>query len=688
MTSSRTASIRENAFLLVPPIFYFYTMCRTIGFGDTALLINDMMRLGLSSHVNNHPFTVLTGWLFIHLLPFSELAYRANFVSAVYGSVAICAFYLLLREEFRSLRTAVFGSVLLMLCHSMWWHSTIVENYAASAFLTACLLLWRKFERTKNESWLYGLCAVAGFSLFNHIQMGFVCVGVLVTALLHANRSGHWGRTVGRCAVAAACGMLPWLLLVVRDAAGTGSFEIALQGALVGRFSGTFFSGSLWPSLYDTAYLFWYQSPACYLLAFGLVGIGIAFHREKNTVSLWGMLTAFLLNTVTFAFYPTWDKFAFLLQSFVILHYFAAWALDCAFEVSKSRRAMQGLLWIYLGVAVVLPPWLYANLATWGLDAESVWHWRYNNLYAANAYFQSEFIVNPDKHNFREVASFASKLFERLPRNAVFLDDDSRTYYPLADYFQKYYHQRPEVSVVLVNSWGMEDWGLSKAAMTKMIVDAYRQDLPFFAISLGNPLADFIRAAMREVPRLAFVKFPLDDHTWVYRLVTQREYAARALSTPILPEDIRAGEIAGLAGYIDLDERHIAFLDNAQPLQQDMKSFIGSWHADDQLFFSTDKLGAGADFVLHTNAAVRADLTFHFTAAPDYAIVQVELFPSGATGQVNLYSPTVEPRELTLRDVDLAAGANRVRIRMVDKARESSGLKFGVDGIEYAVSRR
>jgi hypothetical protein len=33
-------------------------MCPTIGFGDTALIIDAMMRAHLHSHVNNHPLSV------------------------------------------------------------------------------------------------------------------------------------------------------------------------------------------------------------------------------------------------------------------------------------------------------------------------------------------------------------------------------------------------------------------------------------------------------------------------------------------------------------------------------------------------------------------------------------------------------------------------------------------------------
>ena len=135
---------KRYGFLFIPPLFYIATMARTIGFGDTALLVNDIQRAGLESHVNNHPLTVLTGVIFNALFPFKELAIRATLVSVFYGSLAVAAFYCLLLFELGSVLSAILGSLLLMVCHSLWWHSTVIENYAASAFLlTLCLNCWR-----------------------------------------------------------------------------------------------------------------------------------------------------------------------------------------------------------------------------------------------------------------------------------------------------------------------------------------------------------------------------------------------------------------------------------------------------------------------------------------------------------------------------------------------------------------
>ena len=686
MTMRWLAFFARYGFVLLPPAFFLLTVCTTIGFGDTALLVNDMQRVNFGSHVNNHPLTVLTGALFSVLFPLDEIALRANLVSVFYGSLTVIVFYGLLLDEFKSVRSAVLGALLLMICHSLWWHSTIVENYAASAFLTTlCLYCWRRHERTGGEKWLLALCFCAGLGVFNHVQMSFVCAGVLVTAILSGLRERRLVRVLLHCAPAALAGLLPWLLLLARDASRSGSLSATVKDAFVGKFSGTFFGGDFTGSLYDTAYLFWFQSPTLYLSAFGAGGMVLALRARPASAALWGMLTALALNLVTFCFYPTWDKFAFMLQSFVILHFFASSALHAALQAAGENRARRSALHGYVALCLLLPPYLYAHIAAWGRDPASAWSARYNNNYSDNAYFQSEFIVNPNKRGFDEVDRFAKLLFARLPAEATFLDDDSRSYYPLAEYFQKYYGLRPDVSVLLVNSWGMSGWGLSSDSLADTLARAYALDKPFYAISDQWPIADFIRQARHQVPELKFAKFPLDRQRWVYRLVTRSESAGGAGGTG-LPL-VRALNFTTSAGDFDLRPQDIAYAGGANAIVQDMNAFAGHWRGADQLFFHNERPGGSVEFQLRSEAARRVDLVLGFTAAPDFARVQIEVLPGGTQATADLYGSAVQPMPVRLPGVHLGSGINVLKMTVLEKNPKSSGYHFGLDGIEFVTTQ-
>ena len=110
-------------------VFYGSTVSRWIGLGDTALVIDEMVRLEVNSHVNNHTIAIVSGWLFSKL-PFGELALRMNLMSVFYGSIAVVLVYVIAYRTVKNVVLALMAAASVAVMHSMWWHSTIVENYA------------------------------------------------------------------------------------------------------------------------------------------------------------------------------------------------------------------------------------------------------------------------------------------------------------------------------------------------------------------------------------------------------------------------------------------------------------------------------------------------------------------------------------------------------------------------------
>ena len=517
--------LNGNLFVLIPFIFYFSTMGVTIGFGDTALLVDAIRQKVIESHVNNHPFTVVMGVLFDYLLPFDDIARRANFVSVIFGSFTVSAFYFLVLNEVRSKLMAMLAASLLMVSHSMWWHSTIIENYAVSAFFSVvALLLWQALRNTRNENYLYWLCVVAGLSVSNHIQMSFLCVGVACTGILFARTvPGKFCSIIGRCMIGAVVGLLPWLILLLIDAVKSGDFSVALKGALWGSFSGTFFSGDFYASLKDVFYLLWFQSPAFLLLIMGVYGFLNTFRASsQDKFSDVGILVFFLLNTLNFAFYATWDKFAFLLNSFVVLSFYMAVGISRFYGKIKDDAFLRTIFLFWVVGAIIAPLVLYSNIASWAESPRSVWAYRYNNNYSSNLYRHNEFVVNPDKSEYVDVKNFSLAIFEKLPKNSIFLDDDSRTYYPLALYFQKYYNMRPDVQIIMMNSWGIDGWGLDSGSLSEKVKHSLRNDIPFFLATKNVPFHGFVKDIESTLP-VRFLPFYLDEKHFIYKMESIRD---------------------------------------------------------------------------------------------------------------------------------------------------------------------
>ena len=74
----RKALMLSAALFVAPAFFYFSTMAPSMGVGDSAMLLESIAELHLTSHVNNHPFTVVCGWVVGKLLPFDDLAMRGD----------------------------------------------------------------------------------------------------------------------------------------------------------------------------------------------------------------------------------------------------------------------------------------------------------------------------------------------------------------------------------------------------------------------------------------------------------------------------------------------------------------------------------------------------------------------------------------------------------------------------------
>jgi hypothetical protein len=294
-----------------------------------------------------------------------------------------------------------------------------------------------------------------------------------------------------------------------------------------GDFKSVMFKVGLLPAVGDLLYLVAMQFPSAFLLAVG-AGVYLLVRAWRGSASLLGLALMFLVNTGFFMFYGTWDKFAFLLPSFIILAFAGAFAVD---QARRALRSRQGSVGFAAGAAVslALPPFLYAHLSTWGREP-GFWHSRYGNEASYNSHDFGEYLANPNKRHYREYEDFATALFARLPANAIHVDDDARMYYAIK-YYQKYYGARPDLDVYMVNVWGFGGWGLTQEQFAGMVRAAYERDLALFLITIDYP---FTRRLL-EIPdaHYRFVRFHLDGRRWIYKLVTSGEEARTAPRPPV-----------------------------------------------------------------------------------------------------------------------------------------------------------
>jgi hypothetical protein len=524
----------RNPFLLVPPVFYYLTSARGVGASDSALIVDEMRGLVLSTHANHHNLTLLVGRLFL-LGPGEDPARLANLASVFLGSFAVGLFYLVVRQRSASELVAAASAAALMVSHSLWWHSTIVEAYAWNAILTvAALALLQRLQKGHSERALAALFFVAGLSFFNHVQMGILLAGAAAYVaghLLLARRAGAPAgslRALGVCAASFLAGFVPYAVTFAFDVRRSGGLAPAVRQALGGDFQSVMAKGSPGAALADVAFLVVLQFPSPFLLAVA-AGAVILWRRWKSSAALLGLAVAFAVNTAFFAFYNTWDKFAFLLPSFVVLAYAGSFAVEES--VARARRRRSVPVWIALGTlalaSVTMPPLVYARLVDWSRWGGPLA--RFDNT--GNPIRKGEYLANPDKSRNDEFGDYVRRLFERLPPNATYVDDDGHAFYPVR-YYQAYRGQRPDIRAELVNAWGIAGWGLSPEAFAELAYGAYRRSEPFFLVSIDEPFYSLIVRAP-GLDRLRFRRFPLDERRFIYRLVGAAEGASLAPEPPL-----------------------------------------------------------------------------------------------------------------------------------------------------------
>jgi len=510
-------SIPKNAFwffLPIPFLFYFWTVSPTIGMGDSAILLRQITFLEQSSAVNNHSFTILIGHLF-NRLPFGDLAFRGNLASAFVGASAIFLFFLLAIQITKNIWVAALAACITMVSHSMWWHSTIAENYAVNAFLSILILYsYYQYEEKKDIAWICRACLYSGLGLYNHVQMGFWLISTAAFILLHYRTIPKNG---WKFAGYTFFGLVPYLILLGLDYTIVQDFGTLMRKASGERFYAVMFKLQILKDIIDFFRLVFIQFPGFYLIAI-FTGIYLVLKHKLHGKANLAIFIGFCINTAFFIQYHTWDKFAFLLPSFLILGTWGLYGLKYFNERLRILKTGKVLFVIACIVSICVPVYLYANLPKWS-GLKGSWLLPISDELCQNLFSTQEFISDPNKRNWQSIADLAELTFAKLPKDAVLITDDARMYCQLVDYYQKLYGRRPDLGIVQLNSWGLSSkkWGvgLDTSNVVRFIRNITKRNIPIFTVSLYFPHEFYVK---RLGSGYSFERFYLDDSRWVYRI--------------------------------------------------------------------------------------------------------------------------------------------------------------------------
>ena len=160
---------------------YVKTIAPTLLMADPAEFQLACYTLGIA-HPTGYPLYLILGWLWSHLLPLGDAAYRVNLLSAAFAALAAGLLYVLVLKVLRGtvqgpspalLRAvAAVSTVTLALSHTFWSQALRAEVYALnSLFVLLTLFLLLRWSESRTPRALQLAALIYGLSLTHHATM-------------------------------------------------------------------------------------------------------------------------------------------------------------------------------------------------------------------------------------------------------------------------------------------------------------------------------------------------------------------------------------------------------------------------------------------------------------------------------------------------------------------------------------
>lgn len=165
---------------------FLFTMCPTVYSGDSGELTTACSVLGVA-HPPGYPLYVLLGKIFTLIIPFGNIAYRINLLSAFFGALSCGILYLIVSSKqlavnkenqtphsLTHLLTYALPVLALTFSNSLWSQSTMAEVYSLNGFfVTLIIYLLLATRYSLPAAFLFGL------GLGNHHTLVLLLPGIV-----------------------------------------------------------------------------------------------------------------------------------------------------------------------------------------------------------------------------------------------------------------------------------------------------------------------------------------------------------------------------------------------------------------------------------------------------------------------------------------------------------------------------
>ncbi len=429
---------------------YVKTLAPTLLMADAAEFQLACSTLGIA-HPTGYPLYTMVGWLWSHLVPLGDAAYRVNLLSTVFAASCVGLLYPLVLRVVRgalptsrgaTLRAVAFlATVALAVSRTFWSQAVRAEVYALnSLFVVATLYLMLRWADSRSPRTLQVAALVYGLSLTHHVTMILLLPACLAFVWLTERSELRSPRRVAGLLVLTMLPLalylyIPWrtpdtpyLYVHLAPARTLELYDNSLRG-FVSFLTAEMFQGQLG-----------YQAPILERLAmavtqllrqFGIVGVGLGLlgvvrlalpssgHRSRRILILLGLsycaVVAFTL------FYHIGDIQVLYTPSYILFALWMgvgmAWLVDAAgAHIGASSLVARAVSWGLIALFALLP-------------LGSLW-----NNYSS--------VDRSGDHAAREWAE--GVLSQPVPEGAILISNDRNDITPLL-YLQYVEGQRPDL---------------------------------------------------------------------------------------------------------------------------------------------------------------------------------------------------------------------------------------------------
>ncbi|MBA7702116.1 hypothetical protein ES703_110873 [subsurface metagenome] len=420
---------------------YVLTCAPTILWQDSGLFVYRIYHHDLEGKLGlalAHPLYIMIGFV-TKCIPFGDLAYKINLLSAVFGAITIANMFLLLRLWLDKNLPAIIGAVTLCVSWTFWQYAVIAEVYTlfTAQFLTELIVLLL-YTKTRKMKFLYLLGLLNGLTIANHMWgvFGLACYTIFVVILLAKKRISL--RCFSTIVLLWIIGALPYEYLIIKNTILSGDILGTLASAMFGaRWQGAVFNTSISMKIVLENIIFIFLSfPTPNLLLF-FAGL-LALKQAETNRSFVNMTLALVALHLVFAFrYTVPDRYVFLLPFYCL----TAFLIGLGADVIIKRHNRKMLLYTIIAFAL-LPIPVYCITPDVARKTYKPLGQRRQRPYRD----EYTYFLQPWKTGYRGAEKFAEEALGSVEKNAIIYAYTTDVHALL--YIQEVKHKRNDVKIV------------------------------------------------------------------------------------------------------------------------------------------------------------------------------------------------------------------------------------------------